>query len=102
MLTHQQRRAMLVIEAESDRTGGVAPTLGELAARLKLRSRTSAHRLVEGLVERGFIRRMAGMERALAVVQPVSRFAFLRFDDQSKTLRPYASPVKAETAQGET
>ena len=86
MLTHQQRKVMLFIEAEVDRTGGVPPTVADIAAHLKLRNRSGAQRLVSGLVERGFIRRLDGAERGIEVIKRVSRFAYMRFDDQSKTL----------------
>lgn len=99
MLTHQQRRALLFIEAELDRTGGVSPSVREIAKHLGHKRTGSAQRLLVGLEERGFIHRRCSRARAITVVNPISRFAFLRFDDQSKTLRPYASPVNAETAR---
>jgi SOS-response transcriptional repressor LexA len=83
MLTHRQHDAMLAIEAAIERTGGVAPTVEELAASLKLRSRTAAWKLIDGLVLRGFVRRLPGEERGLEVVRPVSRFKFLRFDAET-------------------
>lgn len=86
MLTHQQRRAMLFVEAEIDRTGGVAPTIAEIAAHLKLRSRASAERLLKGLEERGVIRRLPQSARAIEVVRPVTRRAFYRFEDETKRI----------------
>ena len=87
MLTKLQRKALLLIEAEVERTGGVAPTVRELAQQLGFRSATTAQRLLVGLEERGFVRRLAGKDRAIEVLRPVSRFATFRFDDTSKRLR---------------
>jgi repressor LexA len=97
MMTAQQRKAMLFIEAEVAR-GGIAPSVKELAAHMRYRSMNHAHKLLLGLEERGFIRRLPHRARAIEVVRPVSRFAFHRFDDESKALRPSAFPQK-ETAQ---
>jgi repressor LexA len=87
MITQQQRKALLFIEAEMDRSGGVAPTLAEIAAHLRYRTRSQARRLLSGLEERGFIRRLRGKGRAIEVLQPVSRFAAYRFDFDTKGLR---------------
>ena len=86
MLTKQQRRALLFIEAELERSGGVAPTAREIAEHLQHRSPTMAKRLLAGLEERGFIRRRTGY-RAIEVVKPVSRFAAFCFDARAKALR---------------
>ena len=87
VLTKNQRRALLLIEAEVARTGGVAPTVRELAEQLGFRSATTAQRLLVGLEQRGFIRRLAGKDRAIEVLRPVSRFATYRFDAKTKSLR---------------
>jgi repressor LexA len=97
MMTAQQRKAMLFIEAEVVR-GGIAPTVKELAAHMRYRSMNHAHKLLLGLEERGFIRRLPHRARAIEVLKPVSRFAYLRFDETAKELRPCAFPQK-ETAQ---
>lgn len=87
MLTPLQRKALVFIEAELARTGGIAPTVRELADHLQYRSPTVARRLLEGLEERGCIRRLEGKYRAIEVVKPTSRFAAFRFDPTTKTLR---------------
>ena len=99
MLTEKQRKTMLFIEAYHARTGGVSPTVREIAQHLGYRSKCSAHGLLLGLEDRGFIRCMPSRWRAIQVVTPISRFEFLRFDDQSKALRPYACAPNAEKAQ---
>ena len=75
MITKQQRTALLFIEAEIERTGGVAPSVREIVDQLHYRSPTMARRFLIGLEERGFIRRLPAKDRAIEVVKPVSRFA---------------------------
>lgn len=99
MLTHQQREVMLFVEAHHARTGGVSPTLAEIADHLKQRSRSNVERLLVGLERRGFIRRLPRAARAIEVLRPVSRFAFHRFDAETKQLRPFASPKTKEASE---
>ena len=87
MITRQQRKALLFIEAEMHRTGGVAPSLQQIADHLHHRSTSMARRLLKGLEERGFIRRLPSKVRAIEVVRPVSRFAAFRYDPRAKALR---------------
>lgn len=90
MITKQQRKVLLFIEAEMERSG-VAPSLSEIASHLRYRSRSQAIRLLEGLEERGFIRRVPYRRRAIKVLHPVSRFAVFKFDPTTKTLRKGSS-----------
>ncbi len=78
MITKQQRKALLFIEAELERTGGVAPSVREIADHFHHRSTTMARRLLIGLEESGFIRRLPAKTRAIEVVKPVGRFATSR------------------------
>ena len=78
---------MLFIESQIERTGGVAPTVREIADHLHHRSTSMARRLLKGLEERGFIRRLPSKVRAIEVVRPLSRFAAFRFDPRAKALR---------------
>ena len=87
MMTKQQRKALLFIEAEMQRTGGVAPSVQQIADHLHYRSPSRARRLLIGLEQRGFIRRLASKARAIEIVTPVSRFAAFRFDPTAKALR---------------
>ena len=79
----QPRKALLFIEAEMQRTGGVAPSVQQVADYLHHRSTTIARRLLKGLEERGFIRRLPSKVRAIEVVRPLSRFAAFRFDPRA-------------------
>ena len=86
MITKQQRKALLFIEAEMERTGGIAPSVQEITDHFHYRSTAGARWLLQGLEDRGFIRRLKGKDRAIEVVRPVSRFATFRFDPKSKAL----------------
>jgi SOS-response transcriptional repressor LexA len=88
MLTRHQRKAMLFIEKEMERTGGVAPSVRELANHFRYRSRTAARCLLKSLEARGHIRRIVGRDRAIEVLRPVGRVAFYKFDDREKILQP--------------
>jgi repressor LexA len=70
-LTPKQRRLQTLIERGLDERG-VVPTFEELAAGMGLRSKSGVHRLVEGLVERGTLRRLPHRARAIEVVQRVT------------------------------
>ena len=87
MITKQQRKALLFIEAEMERTGGIAPSVRELADHFHYRSPSMARRLLMALEDRGFIRRLPAKDRAIEVVKPISRFEVFRFDPKSKALR---------------
>jgi repressor LexA len=86
MLTKQQRRALLFIEAEMERSG-IAQSVADIAAHFHYQSRTQAHKLLVGLEQRGFIRRTPHGHRAIEVVQPVSRFRAFKFDPKTKSLQ---------------
>ena len=68
MLTRKQYELLVFINrrlAES----GVSPSFEEMKEALGLRSKSGIHRLISGLEERGFIRRLAHRARALEVVR---------------------------------
>jgi SOS-response transcriptional repressor LexA len=54
VITKQQRKALVFIEAELERTGGIAPSVREIADHFHYRSPTMARHLLQGLAERGF------------------------------------------------
>ena len=91
MLTRHQRKAMLFIEKEMQRSGGVAPSVREIADYFGYRSPTPARSLLQGLEARGHIRRLTGRDRAIEVLKPISRVAIYRFDERTKSLRPLAA-----------
>jgi repressor LexA len=68
MLTRKQRELLLFINQRLTATG-VSPSFDEMKDALNLRSKSGIHRLVSGLEERGFIRRLPHRARALEVVK---------------------------------
>src|SRR5580698_2442191 len=68
MLTRKQRELLLFINQRLNATG-VSPSFDEMKDALHLRSKSGIHRLVSGLEERGFIRRLPHRARALEVVK---------------------------------
>ena len=68
MLTRKQHELLLFINQRLAATG-VSPSFDEMKDALNLKSKSGIHRLVSGLEERGFIRRLPHRARALEVVK---------------------------------
>jgi repressor LexA len=68
MLTKKQRELLLYINQRLTATG-VSPSFEEMKDALNLKSKSGIHRLVSGLEERGFLRRLPHRARALEVVK---------------------------------
>jgi len=68
MLTKKQRELLLFINQRLTATG-VSPSFDEMKDALNLRSKSGIHRLIGGLEERGFIRRLPHRARALEVLK---------------------------------
>lgn len=68
MLTRKQHELLIFINQRLAATG-IAPSFDEMKDALQLRSKSGIHRLISGLEERGFIRRLAHRARALEVVK---------------------------------
>src|SRR5258705_7816208 len=68
MLTRKQYELLLFINERLSR-GGVSPSFDEMKVALGLRSKSGIHRLITGLEERGFIRRLPHRARALEVIR---------------------------------
>src|SRR5258707_6762986 len=68
MLTRKQYELLIYIDSYLKRTG-VSPSFEEMKEALKLKSKSGIHRLISGLEERGFIKRLAHRARALEVVK---------------------------------
>src|ERR1700732_4049346 len=84
MLTRKQYELLIFINRRlSD--DGVSPSLEEMKEALGLKSKSGIHRLISGLEERGFIKRLAHRARALEVVKLPDSFA--------------AAPVQATPAE---
>jgi len=68
MLTRKQYELLLFVNDHIARTG-VSPSFDEMKDALDLKSKSGIHRLITGLEERGFIRRLAHRARALEVLR---------------------------------
>jgi repressor LexA len=68
MLTRKQHELLLFINRRLT-DAGVSPSFDEMKEALGLRSKSGIHRLITGLEERGFIRRLPHRARALEVLR---------------------------------
>ncbi|MEN8709029.1 MAG: transcriptional repressor LexA [Paracoccaceae bacterium] len=68
MLTSKQLQLLNYIESHTQKHG-VTPSFDEMKDALGLRSKSGIHRLITGLEERGFIRRLANRARAIEVIR---------------------------------
>jgi DNA-binding MarR family transcriptional regulator len=66
-LTPKQHQLLQFLRARESQ-GLPAPSLDEMAAAVGLESKSGAHRLVAGLVERGYVRRMLERKRSVRVI----------------------------------
>jgi repressor LexA len=91
MLTKKQYDLLMFIDRRLRETG-VAPSFDEMKDALGLRSKSGIHRLMTGLEERGFIRRLAHRARALEVVRLPDNLAG-RYQSQAKRAEAFAPNV---------
>lgn len=68
MLTKKQHELLLFIHRRLRETG-VSPSFDEMKDALDLKSKSGIHRLITGLEERGFIRRLPHRARALEILR---------------------------------
>ncbi|MBL26592.1 MAG: repressor LexA [Rhodospirillaceae bacterium] len=98
MLTRKQHELLMFINKRLEATG-VSPSFEEMKEALNLKSKSGIHRLITGLEERGFIRRLAHRARALEVLKVPET---LGAREKAETVRPKFTPnvVKAEFSNG--
>ncbi len=68
MLTRKQHELLTFIDGHLQ-AHGVSPSYDEMKEALNLKSKSGIHRLISGLEERGFIRRLPHKARALEVIK---------------------------------
>ena len=91
MLTRKQYELLMFIDQRL-RATGISPSFDEMKDALDLKSKSGIHRLITGLEERGFIRRLAHRARALEVV---------RLPENADTaLPPQAKPFSPNVIKG--
>lgn len=90
MLTRKQQELLLFVHRRLSE-GGVSPSFDEMKDALSLKSKSGIHRLITGLEERGFIRRLPHRARALEV---------LRLPDGLQP-RPEPTPFRPNVIKGD-
>jgi len=86
MLTRKQHELLLFIHRHLS-AEGVSPSFEEMKDALRLKSKSGIHRLITGLEERGFIRRLPHRARALEVTRLP--------DDLERPAAPATAPAPA-------
>lgn len=84
MLTRKQHELLMFIN-ERLQEAGVPPSFDEMKEALGLRSKSGIHRLITGLEERGFLRRLPHRARALEILRLPTNVA-------SEAARPESRP----------
>lgn len=88
-LTPRQQQCLDFIKATID-ARGLPPSYEEIAAALHLDSKSGVQRLVNGLADRGRIRRMPRRARAIEVIEPESLRAVMLSQEVFHLARAYA------------
>ncbi|MEQ8503746.1 MAG: transcriptional repressor LexA [Rhodospirillales bacterium] len=91
MLTKKQYELLVFIDKRLNESG-VSPSFEEMKEALDLRSKSGIHRLITGLEERGFIRRLPHRARALEVLRLPENM-----DAVAAPPQPSAPPAPAAT-----
>ena len=91
MLTQQQKK-MLSVLIDHFEDHDVPPSFEELCAALDLKSKSGIHRLLSGLEERGYIRRLPNRARAIEVVKYPDGTALRNLSDD----KPQTNPAPQE------
>ena len=94
MLTRKQYELLLLINQRLTEIG-VPPSFDEMKDALGLKSKSGIHRLITGLEERGFIRRLPHRARALEVVRLPDNLAAQGVKPASNAAMPAAEAAAA-------
>jgi len=98
MLTKKQQELLLFIHHRLG-DGGVSPSFDEMKDALGLKSKSGIHRLITGLEERGFLRRLPHRARALEVLRLPDGIPVLHAGDGHDAPRP-AGPFRPNVIRG--
>jgi len=85
MLTKKQYELLVLLDQRIKKTG-VPPSFDEMKDALGLKSKSGIHRLISGLEERGFIRRLPHRARALEILKMPENFS------QAQGIEPKSAP----------
>jgi len=95
MLTSKQYELLLLIDTRI-KEAGVPPSFEEMKNALGLKSKSGIHRLISGLEERGFIRRLPHRARALEVLKMPENIERDRAEAPTSPALDMANVVKGE------
>jgi repressor LexA len=104
MLTKKQRELLLFLSGRLKDTG-VSPSYDEMKEALDLKSKSGIHRLITGLEERGYIRRLPHRARAVEVLRMPENEDQLNSplrSDKTKVLDFEANSPQVGTSEGPT
>lgn len=91
MLTQKQRDLLMFIHDYTSRTG-LSPSFEEMKDGLDLKSKSGIHRLINALVERGFLERLPNKARALEVKKLPENTGVLRSVSSPETVAAIKNP----------
>jgi len=92
VLTRKQNELLMFINKRLN-DDGVSPSFDEMKEALRLKSKSGIHRLITGLEERGFLRRLPHRARALQV---------LKLPDAAAMPAPNVTPLLARAGFAES
>ncbi len=99
MLTRKQNELLMFINKRLN-DDGVSPSFDEMKEALRLKSKSGIHRLITGLEERGFIRRLPHRARAIEVSRlPDNHLAAIHGARPTASAQPPGSLPPAGAAQ---
>lgn len=105
MLTQKQRELLLYIH-ESMKDGDVSPSFDEMRDALGLKSKSGIHRLINALVDRGYLERLPHRARAIQIKRlpkgcehPECKSSVVSFSDKNTTQRNKI-PIYGKIAAG--
>lgn len=102
MLTRKQYELLNFINERLESTG-VSPSFDEMKDALNLKSKSGIHRLITGLEERGFIRRLPHRARALEVTRlPENMGGQSKSASKGNVVRPDFNPAAMPAGEGTT
>jgi repressor LexA len=96
MLTRKQKELLILIH-EHLGAQGIPPSFDEMKESLGLKSKSGIHRLITGLEERGFIRRLPHRARALEILKMPEGFDAANQAAENNIIRPdFTKPAADE------
>ena len=72
-LTPKQAELLAFIKTYMDTSGGVAPSFSEMREGTTINSKSSIHRILAGLEERGHIAQMKNRSRSIVLLDEVAK-----------------------------